>query len=62
MHLCTAAEIGRNLKVTARTVHNLAYSGEIPTALRRGRIVRFDKREVFKALGLGPYAGDRGVR
>ena len=50
--LVTAAELAEILRVTARTIHNLAAAETIPTAIRLGRIIRFDPRAVATALGL----------
>jgi excisionase family DNA binding protein len=47
----TADEVGKPLGVTGRTILNWAAAGIIPTALRVGRVVRFDFEEVRKALG-----------
>jgi len=47
----TADEIGGLLGVTGRTILNWAAAGIIPTALRVGRVVRFDLAEVRRALG-----------
>jgi hypothetical protein len=50
--LVDADAIGAPLKVTGRTILNWAESNKIPTALRIGRIVRFDPAAVAKALGI----------
>jgi excisionase family DNA binding protein len=48
--LSTAEEIGERFRVTGRTILNWAFAGTIPTALRVGRVVRFDFDEVRNAL------------
>ncbi len=48
--LATADEVGKRLNVTGRTILNWAVGGTIPTALRVGRVVRFDFDDVRKAL------------
>lgn len=50
--LATAGQIAEVLQISARTVHNLAARGEIPVALRAGKIVRFCPMAVATALGL----------
>ena len=50
--LATAEQIARVLQVTPRTVHYWADRGEIPTALRRGKVVRYHPPDVAAALGL----------
>lgn len=50
--LATAEQIGNALQVTPRTVHYWADAGTIPTALRQGKIVRFNPPAVAAALGL----------
>lgn len=50
--LVTAEEIGEPIGVTGRTVHNWAEAGKIPTALRIGKVVRFDPAAVAAALSI----------
>ncbi len=50
--LVDADAIGTPLGVTGRTILNWADSEKIPTALRLGRIVRFDPAAVAEALGV----------
>ncbi len=50
--LATAEQIAEVLQITARTVHYWAEREEIPTALRRGKVVRFHPPAVAAALGL----------
>lgn len=50
--LVDADAIGAPIGVTGRTILNWADSKKIPTALRLGRIVRFDPAAVAKALGI----------
>ena len=50
--LATAEQIGNALQVTPRTVHYWADAGTIPTALRQGKVVRFNPPAVAVALGL----------
>jgi excisionase family DNA binding protein len=48
--LLTADEIGLRLGVTGRTVLNWAADHTIPTALRVGRVVRFNLEDVMQSL------------
>ncbi len=50
--LATAEQIAEVLQITARTVLYWAERKEIPTALRRGKVVRFHPPAVAAALGL----------
>lgn len=50
--LVDADAIGSPLGVTGRTILNWSESNKIPTALRLGRIVRFDPAAVADALGI----------
>lgn len=51
-HLVDAEAIARPLGVNARTVRNWAASNKIPTALRVGKVLRFDPVAVAQSLGL----------
>lgn len=50
--LATAEQIAEVLQVTSRTVHLWAAAETIPTALRCGKVVRFNPPAVAAALGL----------
>lgn len=50
--LATAEQIAAVLQVTPRTILYWAERGTIPTALRKGKIVRFHPPSVAAALGL----------
>ena len=50
--LATAEQIAEAIQVTPRTVHNWAVTGTIPTALRCGKVVRFNPPAVAVALGI----------
>jgi len=52
--LATAEQIAAVLQVSARTIHLWAEAGTIPTALRNGRVVRFNPPAVAAALGISP--------
>ena len=50
--LATAEQIGSVLQVSDRQVHLWAQKNLIPTALRKGRIVRYNPLAVAQALGV----------
>jgi hypothetical protein len=50
--LATAEQIAEVLQVSSRTVHLWATAETIPTALRCGKVVRFNPPAVAAALGL----------
>lgn len=50
--LVDAKTIGESIGVSGRTILNWADSKSIPTALRLGKVVRFDPVAVAAALGL----------
>lgn len=50
--LATAEQLAEVLQITPRTVHYWAADGIIPTAIRRGKVVRFNPPAVAAALGL----------
>jgi len=50
--LATAEQISSILQVSVRQVHLWAQKDLIPTALRKGRVVRFSPTAVFQALGV----------
>ena len=50
--LVDAADVAKRLNVSARLVHLWSVRNVIPTALRQGRVVRFDLNAVAKALKL----------
>jgi len=50
--LATAEQIAEVLQVTGRTVHLWAAAETIPTALRCGKVVRFNPPAVAAALGI----------
>lgn len=56
--LSTAEEIGEPIGVTSRTILNWSVSKKIPTALRIGKVVRFDPAAVAAALGLNTTTPD----
>ena len=55
--LATAAQMGEFLQVSPRQIHYWAASKTIPTALRQGKVIRFDPRHVLRALGIPALAG-----
>ena len=59
MQLATADEIGKILKVTAHHVYELAKRGAIP-AVKVGRLVRFDLRQIQEWIDKGGHAQDIG--
>lgn len=59
--LQTAAEIAEFLKVDTRTIHYWADEGKVPTALREGRIVRFDLDQVLDSLQVNATGEGRSV-
>lgn len=59
--LATAEQIAEVLQITPRTVHFWAAAETIPTALRCGKVVRFNPPAVAAALGLNlPEFGTNG--
>jgi hypothetical protein len=50
--LATAEQIAEVLQVSSRTVHLWAAAETIPTALRCGKVVRFNPPAVATALGI----------
>lgn len=48
----TASQIAEALQVTSRTILEWQATGKIPAALRAGRTVRFNPKEVATALGI----------
>jgi hypothetical protein len=46
----TPKDIAGALKCTSQHVLNLYHAGIIPAAVSVGRLIRFDRREVFAAL------------
>jgi hypothetical protein len=52
IQLVDADAIGEPIGVTGRTILNWAAGHKIPTALRIGKVVRFDPVAVAAALGL----------
>lgn len=50
--LATAEQIAEVLQVSSRTVHLWAAAETIPTALRCGKVVRFNPPAVAAALGI----------
>ena len=59
--LATAEQLAEVLQITPRTVHYWAADGTIPTAIRRGKVVRFHPPAVAAALGLNlPEFGTKG--
>jgi hypothetical protein len=52
VELVDADTLGVPLGVTGRTILNWAEAKKIPTALRLGRVVRFDPAAVAQALGV----------
>lgn len=59
--LQSAETVGALLGVHARTIHNWARRGIIPTAIREGRTVRFDSEAVFEALKERTHAACRDL-
>lgn len=48
--LCNVHELAKICSVTSRTIHNWSEEGLIPTAVRIGKTLRFDKDSVLAAL------------
>lgn len=64
--LATAEQIAEVLQVSSRTVHLWAAAETIPTALRCGKVVRFNPPAVGAALGInlpefGTNSGEGGT-
>jgi hypothetical protein len=50
--LATAEQLAKVIQVSSRTIHSWAETGTIPTALRCGKVVRFNPPAVAAALGI----------
>lgn len=57
--LCTAEQVADALQCSSRTILNWSKgsSPKIPVALSAGKIIRFDPREVARALGIPAPGG-----
>ncbi|MCH7225005.1 helix-turn-helix domain-containing protein [Haloferula sp. A504] len=58
--LVDAARMAAILSVSPRTVLYWAERDEIPVAIRKGRVIRFDPEEVFEALRNTPLNREEG--